>query len=228
MKQYIKDLSVEQVIERLKSGEVLQGTTGTYEMIDGIIIHKEKDNWAITPVIRRDYECYFDRPEPEIEIEVGSFYKTRNGLKAYAYTAAAENRIAVVVENQIPYTVSINGYVSDEAENDLDLVAPFYPRDSLGRENFVVEMLKDGEKQKDIAEKLNMQPSQVSRIATRNGLQKKKYTKNNFDDEKIKDMLKKGATYDELSRKLGVNYTTIARHISSHKDLYKLYQYKRR
>lgn len=73
MKKYIKDMSVEQFIENLKQGEILYGTAGTYEMINGIIVHKDGDNWAICPIIRKDYECYFDRPEPELNITVGEY-----------------------------------------------------------------------------------------------------------------------------------------------------------
>lgn len=125
MKQYIKDLTPEMIISRLKNGEVLKNDeNATLEMIDGFIIGKRNDNWCINPAFGSlsfdDY--YFEIPEPELNIEIGKFYKTREGEKAYVFNITLDNKYGVVVENKMPYVVSEHGFYSDEEETDKDLV----------------------------------------------------------------------------------------------------------
>lgn len=224
MKQYLEDLKPEEVIARLKQGEILKSENGTttYEYIEGFIVGNDKDNFCINPCIA-SFSCidrlYFDMPEPEMVIEVGKFYQTRNGLKAYAYTSAAENRIAVVVEKEIPYTVSINGYVSDESENDLDLIKPY------SKSEQIIQLCKEGKTHKEISKELGIPVSTVSRTKTKFGISEK-HTKDK-QYKQIKNLLERGLTYDEMAKNLNKNYSTVARYVSSHKELYELYKNKR-
>ena len=86
MKTYLKDLTPEEIIKRLKNGEVVKiEHSGSYiKMIDGITVrfyplHKPYINATIN---LDDKDFYFETEEP-LTFEEGKFYKTREGKKAY-------------------------------------------------------------------------------------------------------------------------------------------------
>ena len=88
MKTYLKDLTHEEIIKRLKNGEVVKiKYNGSYiKMIDGIMVkfyplHKFIINVSIDLDLEGD-DYYFEKEEP-LTFEEGKFYKTREGKKAY-------------------------------------------------------------------------------------------------------------------------------------------------
>lgn len=166
MKQYVKDLDISEVISRLKQGERLVNETGSYfEMIDGLICCKWGDNHFINVSISQKDNYYFERPDPEIKIEIGKFYLTRDNKKAYVFNINLEGKYCVVTNNKMPYVVSQGGYFSDEKESDIDLVAPYGSRKGQGRDTDRYETLKkllqQGLRKCEICKELNLTYGQV-------------------------------------------------------------------
>lgn len=86
MKIYLKDLTPEEVIQRLKNGEVVKiEDRETYiSMIDGIIVEFCPFNKPyINPPINLDDDRFYFETEEPLTFEEGKFYKTREGKKAY-------------------------------------------------------------------------------------------------------------------------------------------------
>ncbi len=93
MKTYIKNLTPEEIIKRLKNGEILYPVNPDYhiKMIDGVICEFYNNelqfiNTQIGSVYRPDsnegFDYYFETEE-SLTFEEGKFYKTREGKKAY-------------------------------------------------------------------------------------------------------------------------------------------------
>lgn len=127
MKKYLEDLKPEEVIARLKQGEILKSEDGkiTYECIDGIIVGKTEESFAICPSVGSYMsidKLYFDMPEPELKIEVGKFYQTRGGKRAYVFAQNSEGKYNVAIEGGEAYSVFNGGYYSEEEETDKDLL----------------------------------------------------------------------------------------------------------
>lgn len=86
MKTYLKDLTTEEIIKRLKNGEVAK--TGNdeyyYKMIDGVICCycSDGDDGIGTIIYKKSDNAYFETEEP-FQIKETGFYKTREGKKAY-------------------------------------------------------------------------------------------------------------------------------------------------
>lgn len=91
MKTYLKDLTPEEIIKRLKNGEFLQNPFGGYyKMVDGIICKfLPNGNTVIAECLssQMNSDCYFETEEP-FEIKEIGFYKTRDGKKAFVYYIA--------------------------------------------------------------------------------------------------------------------------------------------
>ena len=92
MKTYLKDLTPEEVIRRLKAGEVVKCETdecepmeGQYKMIDGVICGFFEDGdilYGSGISVSQDNGFYFETPD-ELKLEVGKCYKTRDGRKSF-------------------------------------------------------------------------------------------------------------------------------------------------
>lgn len=124
MKKYIKNLTLETIISRLKQGEVLTDGTRTVELIDGLLVAKRDDDWSIGCAIAKSFddELYFERPAPELNLEIGKFYKTRDGKKAYVFTVNSEGKYNVAIDGEGAYSVFAGGYYSEDEETDGDLI----------------------------------------------------------------------------------------------------------
>lgn len=166
MKQYIKDLQMNEVIARLKQGEQLVNDNGyVFEMIEGVVCCHNNQDYYINVSIAQGDNFYFERPEPELGIEVGKFYITRDGRKAYVFNINLEGKYCVVTNNKMPYVVSQGGYFSDEKESGIDLVAPYGSRKGQGRDTDRYETLKkllqQGLRKCEICKELNLSYAQV-------------------------------------------------------------------
>ena len=192
MKQYVRDLDISEVISRLKQGERLVNETGSYfEMIDGFICCKWGDNHFINVSISQKDNYYFERPDPEIKIEIGKFYLTRDNKKAYVFNINSEGKYCVVTDNKMPYVVQQGGYYSDEGESYLDLVAP-YGRQGVGsrtnkeRYESIKKSLQQGLRKCEIAMTLGLSYPQVDNYIRQHADLQEQYMENrkNFTRKK--------------------------------------------
>lgn len=85
-KIYIKDLSVEEVIARLKRGEVMENINGSRRrFVDGVLVGEHPTGeWGILPSIHCSEVSWFQE-EIFIDFKIGNYYKTTTGKKALCY-----------------------------------------------------------------------------------------------------------------------------------------------
>lgn len=103
MKQTIEKMNVSEVVERLHNGETLFGVFGEkIEMWNGVMVNITQSGVVFNPSFFQSDGWYFEVPEKGIEVKIGVNYKTRSGVKAYVFNQAAENRFAVVADNEMP------------------------------------------------------------------------------------------------------------------------------
>ena len=129
MKRYLK--TPEEVIDALAAGKVVRDEGSQWTLYKGFIMRKDNtfDNWVVNDYILSEYAgLYVDEPKP-IEIEVGKFYKTRNGRKAFVYAKTNFDypyRFCVaMVGNLESYSVNAKGTQSDIEQRPVDLIAPW-------------------------------------------------------------------------------------------------------
>lgn len=87
MKKYLKDLTPDEVIRRLKDGEVVRynGVDAQTKYIDGVLCNVYTDKlFSINSTISVYRHCtaYFEIPD-EIVFDIGKKYKTRDGQQVY-------------------------------------------------------------------------------------------------------------------------------------------------
>lgn len=164
MKEYIKDLTLDTVIERLKQGQRVVSDThmASIELIDGILVGRKGKEWIIGQSISSmdDFaEWYFERPQPQLEIKTGKFYTTRDGKKAYVFAKNSSGKYNVAIEDGEAYSVFEGGYYSEDEETEKDLIAVWDKNRNLnggkksevGRFEKVKELLEKGYSRADIA-----------------------------------------------------------------------------
>lgn len=128
-KRYLK--TPEEVMMALKEGKTIKTDNGyTYELIDNFIIQTflGKIRSINTPIFF-DTDYYIDEPEP-LKLEVGKFYKTRDGRKAYVYakTDTGKYNCWVVIVNSFTggnFCCTVDGKYAAGTESGKDLVAPW-------------------------------------------------------------------------------------------------------
>lgn len=125
MKRYLK--TPEEVIQALKEGKVVETKINNYKLIDGIIcgFRKQDGQWMLGHSIYE--EPYIDEPEP-LKLEVGKFYKTRAGKKAWIVYASKDTHdyypfCCIVLGGNEVYYVNEQGFVVSTETSELDLVA---------------------------------------------------------------------------------------------------------
>ncbi|WP_428057217.1 hypothetical protein [Candidatus Avelusimicrobium fimicolum] len=127
MKRYLK--TPEEVIQALKEGKTIKSEHGyAYELKDNFIIQTLLGKIrSINTTIFFDEYYYINEPEP-LKLEVGKFYKTRNGRKAWIVEGTEDDtfpfRVAAQKESAV-YTVTKEGKRFSEGMSGSDLVAPW-------------------------------------------------------------------------------------------------------
>ena len=129
MKRYLK--TPKEVIDVLHDGKVVINNEGChYKMYKGVIIcfWKNEKQWDITLTLSYSDDLYVDESE-SLNLEVGKFYKTRDGRKAwiteyrdteyvFPFLVAAQKELAI-------YSVTKEGRLYSEGISGSDLVAPW-------------------------------------------------------------------------------------------------------
>ena len=127
-KVYLKDLQLDEVIRRLKSGEILKNEQSKSQIkyIDGVLC-RICENGTIeynTNFWTCNIAHYFEEPE-ELKLEVGKPYKTKSGEKAFItdfnkYTR--KYRGVIVGINEEFFSWQVQG-ILDGTDHAYDIVA---------------------------------------------------------------------------------------------------------
>ena len=127
-KRYL--LTPEEVIKALRDGkELTDNLNNKYKLIDGFVRSiNPNGGWGINPYVGGDIDgLYVDEPEP-LKLEVGKFYKTRDGEKALVYGIISDaypySFYVAKIGKLDTYNVNSAGLKTTE-ETPLDLVAPW-------------------------------------------------------------------------------------------------------
>lgn len=130
-KRYLK--TPEEVINALKEGKTIETDRGLYALKDGLLFcsraKKSAGSWwsVNTPICDID-SPYIDEPEP-LKLEVGKFYKTRDGRKAWVVECTDKKgafpfMVAAQKECNV-YSVAKDGRRYFDDTDETDLVAPW-------------------------------------------------------------------------------------------------------
>lgn len=126
-KRYLK--TPEEVTAALKEGKVVLDRTGNkYKSINGfIVVSYISGGWGVDPFIGNHEGLYVEEPKP-LKLEVGKFYKTREGRKAFVFAKITNYSypfyVATVGELNA-YSVNADGRQTNSEPLPLDLVAPW-------------------------------------------------------------------------------------------------------
>ncbi len=130
MKRYLK--TPEEVINALKEGKTIETDRGFYELKDGLFCSRAKKSadswWSVNAELYDNDKPYINEPEP-LKLEVGKFYKTKNGKKAFVFAKISSYYsypfyVATVGELNA-YSVNAKGRQTNAEPLPLDLVAPW-------------------------------------------------------------------------------------------------------
>lgn len=130
MKKYLK--TPEEVIDALVAGKVVCDEGSQWKLYKGFVMRKDNgfDSWVVNDYILSEYTgLYIDEPAP-LKIDVGKFYKTREGKKVIILTDDCEEKnysylVAEVGVWSTPYTIRKNGRIYETEANAYDIVAPW-------------------------------------------------------------------------------------------------------
>lgn len=127
-KRYLK--TPEEVIDALHAGKKIEAVDFEYRLVGEalIAINKTDKSWAVNAGIYMDDIPFIEEPEP-LKLEVGKFYKTRDGRKAWIVECIAIGdtfpfRVAAQKESSL-YTVTEGGRRFRVGMRGEDLVAPW-------------------------------------------------------------------------------------------------------
>jgi len=134
MKTYLKNLTPEEIIKRLKNGEILHPVNPDFyiKMIDGVLCEFYNNelkfiNVQVGSVYRPDsnegYDFYFETEEP-LTFEQGKFYKTRDGKKAYISRITTTYIYGIITEKTSSETWELDGtHWNKELPHKNDLIS---------------------------------------------------------------------------------------------------------
>ena len=115
----------EAVIKALKEGkEVRDENNYSFKIVDGFIVATYYDYFYIVYTISGIDKPYILEEEP-LKIEVGKFYKTRDGRKAWVVSRQQDEHypyIIAVLDEVDAYAVTKDGRFYDDRPYEFDLV----------------------------------------------------------------------------------------------------------
>lgn len=124
-KVYLNTLTPEDIIKRLKDGEIIkikEYEDYCFKMIDGVICYITDTNTYIQHQIdSSDTDLYFEEQE-EFNVEKTGRYRTRDGKTAYVSFVGKENAYGIVDGFQTDFHWYKDGSHLMFKEDDLDLV----------------------------------------------------------------------------------------------------------
>ena len=129
-KRYLK--TPEEVVDALKAGKKIEAGDFEYRLVGEVLIaiNKTDKSWAVNAGVYSDDIPFIDEPEP-LKLEVGKFYKTREGLKVITLCIDKNNtncfpvRVAVVDSQYASYHVKETGEYANCSNSVWDIVAPW-------------------------------------------------------------------------------------------------------
>lgn len=126
MKTYLKDLTLEEIIRRLKAREVVKNEKieEMCALVNGCMF-KFRENDALIPCLFYwDENSYFETLD-ELKLEVGKCYKTRDGRKAFvsSYNSSTKYCRGAVIDFLNLAVWTENGLYLYATESGLDLVS---------------------------------------------------------------------------------------------------------
>ena len=116
----------EAVIKALKEGKVIKDDNGySYKLVDGFIVSTYKNSFIVGDnIFNIDNHPYILEEEP-LKIEVGKFYKTRDGRKAWVVSRQQDEHypyIIAILDEVDAYAVTKDGRFYDDRPYSFDLV----------------------------------------------------------------------------------------------------------
>lgn len=130
MKRYLK--TPEEVIRALKEGKTVETDMKFYVLKDGLLNCYAKSKtgswWTVNSVIYDSDMPYVEEPDA-LKLEVGKFYKTRDGRKAWVVECTDKKGVYPFVvaaqKERNVYSVAKDGRRYFDDTDETDLVAPW-------------------------------------------------------------------------------------------------------
>lgn len=118
----------EEVIDALQAGKTLTDGRTTWKMYNGWVVRRCNRNiWGVCDSITSCNDVYIEEQEP-LKLEVGKFYKTRDGRKAWVVSQQKDERypyiVAILGEGDCCYPMKSGRFFAKE-NSAFDLVAPW-------------------------------------------------------------------------------------------------------
>lgn len=125
-KTYLNTLTPEEIIKRLKNGEIVKRKTVhdneiIYKMIDGIIVREDEGCTTLNSFIAID-DQYFEEKRPFMITKTG-VYKTRDGRKAYVCNIDDNGDCTFVIEGESRLYYSTKQGSTSDQETEMDIVS---------------------------------------------------------------------------------------------------------
>lgn len=125
-KRYLK--TPEEVIDALQAGKVIRNKESQWKLHKGFIVRKDDafDAWVVNDCLCSSHtDIYVEEPDP-FKLEVGKFYRTRDGRKAIVLGEGLNLKnpfmVSIIGSISPAYYVSKNGEDFD-GKSSLDLVS---------------------------------------------------------------------------------------------------------
>lgn len=128
MKTYLKDLTPDEVIRRLKAGEVVKNerTTTILKIIDGMVCRIWADgdiDYNMSISINKTADDYFEYPY-NIKLEVGGRYKNKGGDQVCIFCCVNNIYKGVIMGTFDIFEWNEYGsYYKDGTESQLDIIS---------------------------------------------------------------------------------------------------------
>ena len=159
-----------------------------------------------------------------MQIEIGKFYKTRGGKKAYVFygfkSCFAAQKYLVAVVNEKPYEVYQKGTYMLFPSNDKDLVREWAKcgRNRVKQRELILEMLKQGKTYKQIREKTGAAWSTIARARKVGGYKTAHYDKPKTV-AKYKKLIEQGLTIREIAKRVHKSENAVTWYIYTNDEL---------
>lgn len=126
-KIYLNTLKPEEVIRRLKNGEVVHMDSSdsvTYKMIDGIICYYyDNKAYNICSGFNIDDYAYYFESEEKFEITETGIYKTRDGQKVFIVDVEKGIAYGTFEGKHKIFKWLLSGSFGEDVPNELDIVS---------------------------------------------------------------------------------------------------------